>query len=180
MKGGATAAKKPGSSGGNQKSGNSATRQQKVKAISGDTAGNPAEVRSNTNECSRLRNYLMKARSCFQGRAVTSNRIWSKLSHSSLKPVTKILVRFLDILYTTLELAAAFHYRGRCYQGMGDFQRALYDFTLAIKLDNQNQAKPQDIAEHYSKIDKPFKNLNRLRWIMSLGVRLIRRGIEAL
>ena len=53
MKGGATAGKKPGSSGGQQKAGNSATRQQKVKAISGDTAGNPAEVKYlySNNKC---------------------------------------------------------------------------------------------------------------------------------
>jgi len=34
---------------------------------------------------------------------------------------------------------------------MGDFQRALYDFSLAISLDSNQQAKPQDVAEHYSK-----------------------------
>jgi tetratricopeptide (TPR) repeat protein len=92
----------------------------------------------------------MKERSFCRARAVTSNRTLSRRFLSSLKHATKTQV---NVCFSKLiELAAAFHYRGRCYQGMGDFQRALYDFTLAIKLDNQNQAKPQDIAEHYSKM----------------------------
>ena len=36
----------------------------------------------------------------------------------------------------SLGMAAAYHYRGRCYMHMDDYQRALYDFTLAIKLDH--------------------------------------------
>ncbi len=43
----------------------------------------------------------------------------------------------------------AFQYRGRCFQSLFDYQRALYDFTMAIKIDE----KSSDLivqAQHFS------------------------------
>lgn len=49
----------------------------------------------------------------------------------------------------------AFFYRGKCYYHMGDFQRALYDFSVAIRIEEVNKAegrdyKRNDLAEYYN------------------------------
>ena len=48
------------------------------------------------------------------------------------------------------QMSQAFHLRGMCYNQMGDFQRALYDFSVAIRI---AQEKPEDqkyLAEYYN------------------------------
>ena len=44
----------------------------------------------------------------------------------------------------------AFYYRGQCYNLMGDFQRALYDFSVAIKISKERKEAPDQIALNYN------------------------------
>jgi tetratricopeptide (TPR) repeat protein len=48
----------------------------------------------------------------------------------------------------------AFFLRGKCYYHMGDFQRALFDFSVAIRIEEDNKKKDQgskkDLAEYYN------------------------------
>jgi hypothetical protein len=73
----------------------------------------------------------------------TLPRISSKHSPSSLRHVPSIPVPNHPPDSILIDMAMAWHYRGKCYQGMGDFQRALYDFTCAIRLDTQQGADPK-------------------------------------
>lgn len=136
MKAGASG-KKPTSAGG--ATGKQGGRQ-KVKTIGGDNMGNPAEVYFYLLILYiRLKSYLMMVKNTFLGK-VTTNKIWKLPFITLTKLASKILV--INFWLKLLDFAAAHHYRGRCFQGMGDFQRALYDFSLAISLDNNQQAKP--------------------------------------
>lgn len=50
-----------------------------------------------------------------------------------------------------IDLAEAYHYKGRVNQAKGDFARAIPDFTMAIKLDSaDSDAKPEKVAEHWN------------------------------
>ena len=50
------------------------------------------------------------------------------------------------------QLSQAFHLRGMCYNQMGEFQRALYDFSVAIRVEDEKPNKDQKLlAEYYSK-----------------------------
>ncbi len=44
----------------------------------------------------------------------------------------------------------AFYYRGQCYNLMGDFQRALYDFSVAIKISKEKKESEETIALNYN------------------------------
>ena len=44
----------------------------------------------------------------------------------------------------------AFYYRGQCYNLMGDFQRALYDFSVAIKISKERKESAVDVALNYN------------------------------
>lgn len=44
----------------------------------------------------------------------------------------------------------AFYYRGQCYNLMGDFQRALYDFSVAIKISKDKDEPKETLALHYN------------------------------
>lgn len=44
----------------------------------------------------------------------------------------------------------AFHYRGMCYNQMGDFQRALYDFSVAIRIERERGQDQKALAEYYN------------------------------
>ena len=48
-------------------------------------------------------------------------------------------------------LSDAFHLRGMCYNQMGEFQRALYDFSVAIRVEDDNKADPKKLGDYYSK-----------------------------
>ena len=41
-------------------------------------------------------------------------------------------------------MAKAFYLRGKCYYHMGDFQRALYDFSYAIRIEEERKTKDKD------------------------------------
>ena len=51
--------------------------------------------------------------------------------------------------------AEAYSLRGTCYQEMSDYQRALYDFTVAIKVESDylraNGGSNNKLAEYYRK-----------------------------
>lgn len=50
-------------------------------------------------------------------------------------------------------MAKAFLHRGMCYNLIGDFQRALFDFSVCIKLQKENKDKEfskRDLAEAYN------------------------------
>ena len=50
-------------------------------------------------------------------------------------------------------MAKAFHLRGQCYNQMGDFQRALYDFSLAIRIAKDKKKEREndgDLAKYYN------------------------------
>jgi tetratricopeptide (TPR) repeat protein len=51
-----------------------------------------------------------------------------------------------------VDLAAAYHFKGRVNQCKGDFARAIPDFTMAIKIDSSqtSNAEPKAIAEHFN------------------------------
>ena len=49
----------------------------------------------------------------------------------------------------------AFFCRGKCYYHMGDFQRALYDFSVAIRIEEEKRVKDpnykkENLAEYYN------------------------------
>jgi hypothetical protein len=92
-----------------------------MKAIGGDAVGNPAEVRMRgiLNPNNRQRSCLMMVRNTCWEKATTS-RIWKRPSITSTKLASRIQVR-IPYVNISLDMAAAHHYRGRCYQGMGDF-----------------------------------------------------------
>jgi tetratricopeptide (TPR) repeat protein len=77
-------------------------------------------------------------------------------------------------------MAMAFHFKGRCYHFLGDYQRALYDFSMALKLDNNQGADPKQIADHYSKALHSLICYLRLRGNVSSGNGLIGGSFEAL
>lgn len=60
----------------------------------------------------------------------------------------------LSLVYNSffLDLAGAYHCKGRVNQCKGDFARAIPDFTMAIKLDSQpnSNAENKTIAEHWN------------------------------
>lgn len=48
-------------------------------------------------------------------------------------------------------MAKAFLYRGMCYNLLGDFQRALYDFSVCIRIQKDSKDFNQkDLAEAYN------------------------------
>lgn len=57
----------------------------------------------------------------------------------------------LSIIYY-VDLAIAYHYKGRVKQCKGDFGSAIPDFTMAIKLDSSpnSNADPKQIADHWN------------------------------
>ena len=42
------------------------------------------------------------------------------------------------------QMAKAFFLRGKCYYHMGDYQRALYDFSYAIRIEEDRKARDKD------------------------------------
>jgi hypothetical protein len=38
-----------------------------------------------------------------------------------------------------------------CYNQMGEFQRALYDFSVAIRVEDDNKGDPKKLGDYYSK-----------------------------
>lgn len=42
------------------------------------------------------------------------------------------------------QMARAFFLRGKCYYHMGDYQRALYDFSYAIRIEEDRKARDKD------------------------------------
>jgi len=38
-------------------------------------------------------------------------------------------------------MSRAFYMRGKCYYHMGDFQRALFDFSVAIRIEEDKKVK---------------------------------------
>lgn len=44
----------------------------------------------------------------------------------------------------------AFFLRGKCYYHMGDFQRALYDFSVAIRTAQEKKEPKKELAEYYN------------------------------
>jgi len=44
----------------------------------------------------------------------------------------------------------AFELRGMCYHQMGDFQRALYDFSVAIRIAKENFEDNRTLAGYYN------------------------------
>ena len=49
-------------------------------------------------------------------------------------------------------MSQAFFLRGMCYHQMGDFQRALYDFSVAIRIAKEQYEENRILAEYYSKL----------------------------
>ncbi len=49
------------------------------------------------------------------------------------------------------QMSSAFSHRGICYNQMGDFQRALYDFSVAIRIANEKKEDHKTLADYYSK-----------------------------
>ena len=51
-----------------------------------------------------------------------------------------------------IDLAIAYHYKGRVNHCKGDFARAIPDFTMAIKLDSSQgaNADPKQVADHWN------------------------------
>lgn len=47
-------------------------------------------------------------------------------------------------------ISEAFNFRGACYHLMGDFQRALYDYSVAIKIAREENEDPKILGEYYS------------------------------
>lgn len=55
-------------------------------------------------------------------------------------------------------ISRSFYLRGKCYYHMGDFQRALYDFSYAIRIEEEKKIKEatkdkyalKDLAEYYN------------------------------
>ena len=47
------------------------------------------------------------------------------------------------------QMSKAFNLRGQCYNFLGDFQRALYDFSVAIRIARDNHEDPKILAEYY-------------------------------
>ena len=64
------------------------------------------------------------------------------LSNSKQKPSEKEIQEAFRQLSEACnkdgQIAEAFSLRGQCYNQMGDFQRALYDFTVAIRIEKDN------------------------------------------
>ena len=50
------------------------------------------------------------------------------------------------------KMAKPFSVRGQCYWQMGDFQRALYDYSVAIRIAKDQGDPPKDLAGYYSKL----------------------------
>jgi tetratricopeptide (TPR) repeat protein len=56
-----------------------------------------------------------------------------------------------DFFSHSIDLAEAYHFKGRVNQAKGDFARAIPDFTMAIKLDSaDSDAKPEKVADHWN------------------------------
>ena len=49
-------------------------------------------------------------------------------------------------------MSQAFYFRGLCYNSMGDFQRALHDFSVAIRIAQDNGEDGKTQADYYSKL----------------------------
>ena len=55
-------------------------------------------------------------------------------------------------------MSRSFFLRGKCFYHMGDFQRALYDFSVAIRLEEEKKIKEitkdkqahKDLGEYYN------------------------------
>lgn len=55
-------------------------------------------------------------------------------------------------------MSRAFYMRGKCYYHMGDFQRALFDFSVAIRIEEDKKVKEntnkketqKDLADYYN------------------------------
>ena len=67
-------------------------------------------------------------------------------AESSQQRAEKAYSYFTDAINKDPNHALSFQGRGQCYILLGDFQRALYDFTMAIKLDATNGAEPDQQA----------------------------------
>ena len=63
-------------------------------------------------------------------------------------------------------MSKAFFLRGMCYNQMGDFQRALYDMSMAIRIEKDKKENERDgsyasqLAEYYSKQNKQIKMIS--------------------
>jgi tetratricopeptide (TPR) repeat protein len=64
----------------------------------------------------------------------------------------KTQVNYISLIYLSIDLAEAYHMKGKVNQAKGDFARAIPDFTMAIKLDSAADAdtKSEKIAEHWN------------------------------
>mmetsp|Transcript_6828 Transcript_6828/g.11526 ORF Transcript_6828/g.11526 Transcript_6828/m.11526 type:complete len:332 (+) Transcript_6828:127-1122(+) len=48
------------------------------------------------------------------------------------------------------QMSQAFSLRGQCYNQMGDFQRALFDFSIAIRIAREKDEDPKTLSEYYN------------------------------
>ena len=71
-------------------------------------------------------------------------------TNKSVKQVEEAFRVLSDICNKDSNIAEAFSYRGLCYNLMGDFQRALYDYTVAIKIAKDENEDPKILGEFYS------------------------------
>lgn len=77
------------------------------------------------------------------GRKLTS-------TNKSTKNIEEAFRILSEICNKDVQISEAFNYRGACYNLMGDFQRALYDYSVAIKIAKDENEDPRQLAEYYS------------------------------
>jgi tetratricopeptide (TPR) repeat protein len=75
--------------------------------------------------------------------------------------------------------ANAFYYRGLCYMQQGDFQRALYDFTLAFKIEKDNGQNIVDQANYLNMAGECHWELGQLDEALrhyEMAIRMDKKG----
>ena len=65
-------------------------------------------------------------------------------------PLEKALENLNNAINQDPSYARAYFLRGKCYYHMGDFQRALFDFTVAIKMGHDRKESKKDLAEYFN------------------------------
>ena len=77
---------------------------------------------------------------------LAAQKMQNNKSNQNLEQAFKLLSEACN---KDAENSQAFKMRGNCYNLMGDFQRALYDYSVAIRIAKESKEDPKILAEYY-------------------------------
>lgn len=91
--------------------------------------------------------FIDEAIRCIQ--KVTKENL-GKMNKNEQSPLEKALENLNLAINMEPSSSRAYFIRGKCYYHQADYQRALFDFTVAIKISHERKDSKKDLAEYFN------------------------------